>query len=148
MSAIAETKPSLTIRRHIAASPRKVFAAWTDPEKIMGWWGTKDAVTLRAETDLRPGGHFAIGFRTPDGEEHDVGGVYREVVPDAKLVFTWAWRTTPERCSLVTISLKPDGAGTWLTLRHENFFDMTARDNHETGWGHSFDRLGAFVEAA
>jgi len=138
-------KPSLVIRRRIAAPAQKIFAAWTQPEKIMGWWGTKGAVTLRAETDLRPGGRFAVGFRTPDGEEHNVSGVYREIVADRKLVFTWAWRSTPERESLVTILLEPDGTGTWLTLRHEQFFDQTARDDHETGWNHSLDRLEAFV---
>ena len=142
---LAETKPSLVIRRRIAASPQKIFAAWTQPEKIMRWWGTKDATTLRAETDLKPGGRYAVGFRTPDGEEHNVGGVYREIVPDRKLVFTWAWRSTPERESLVTILIEPDGAGAWLTLRHEQFFDMTARNNHEGGWNSSLDRLEAFV---
>jgi uncharacterized protein YndB with AHSA1/START domain len=145
MSAQLEAKPSLVIRRRLAAAPEKVFAAWTNPEKIMRWWGTKDATTLRAQTDLRPGGRFAIGFRTPDGEEHDVGGVYREVIANQKLVFTWAWRTTPQRESLVTISLKPDGDGTWLTLRHEQFFDETARDNHQSGWAASLDRLERFA---
>lgn len=148
MSAIAETKPSLTLKRRIAAPPARVFAAWTKPEKIRGWWGTKDATTLRAEVDLRVGGRFAVGFRTPDGEAHDVSGVYREIVTDAKLVFTWAWRTTPERESLVTITIEPDGDGAMLTLHHENFFDETARNNHEGGWTSSLDRLEAYVEAA
>jgi uncharacterized protein YndB with AHSA1/START domain len=111
----------------------------------MRWWGTKDAVTLRAETDLVPGGRYAVGFRTPDGEEHNVAGVYREIVKDKKLVFTWAWRSTPERESLVTILIEPDGDASWLTLRHEQFFDTTARDNHEGGWNSSLDRLEAFV---
>ena len=51
-----------------------------------------------------------------DGEQHDVSGVYREIVPNEKLVFTWAWKSTPERESLVTVMFKPDGAGTMLTL--------------------------------
>jgi len=148
MSVAVETRPSLTLKRHIKAKPEKIFAAWTKPEKIMGWWGTKDATTLRADTDLRVGGRFAVGFKTPDGEEHNVGGVYRELVPNEKIVFTWAWRSTPERESLVTISLKPDGEGTMLTLHHEQFFDMTARNNHEGGWNASLDRLEGFVEAA
>ena len=48
---------------------------------------------------------------------------YREVVANEKLVFTWAWKTTPERESLVTVLLKPDGDGTLLTLTHEQFAD-------------------------
>ncbi|HWA90192.1 MAG TPA: SRPBCC domain-containing protein [Rhizomicrobium sp.] len=148
MSAIAETKPSLTLERRIAAPPAKIFAAWTKPEKMMGWWGTKDATTLRADVDLRVGGRFAVGFRTPDGQEHNVSGVYREIVADEKLVFTWAWRSTPERESLVTVTIRPDGDGAMLTLHHAEFFDETARDNHRGGWTSSLDRLEACVEAA
>jgi uncharacterized protein YndB with AHSA1/START domain len=73
-----------------------------------------------------------------------VSGVYREVVPDQKLVFTWAWRSTPERQSLVTIALKDEGKATLLTLLHEQFFDESARDRHRVGWGGTLDRLEAF----
>ena len=79
-----------------------------------------------------------------DGEEHDVSGVYREVVPNQKLVFTWAWRTTPERESLVTVTFKPDGDGTLLTLLHEQFFDEAARDRHAYGWTGTLDKLEKF----
>ncbi|HEY4941162.1 MAG TPA: SRPBCC domain-containing protein [Rhizomicrobium sp.] len=140
----AQSKPSLVINRHIKAAPASVYAAWTDPAKITGWWGTRDSVTFHAATDLRVGGRFAVGFRTPDGEEHNVGGVYREIVPNAKLIFTWAWRTTPERESLVTVTLKPDGGGTLMTLLHELFFDEMARANHEGGWNQTMDRLENF----
>ena len=47
--------------------------------------------------DVRVGGRYAVSFSTENGEQHEVGGVYREVIPDEKLVFTWAWRTMPER---------------------------------------------------
>ena len=100
---------------------------------------------MRAETDVRVGGRFRIVFRGPDGEEHDVGGVYREVVPDQKLVFTWAWRSTPERESLVTVALKRDGDGTLLTLLHEQFFDEAARDRHGRGWNGTLDKLESYV---
>jgi uncharacterized protein YndB with AHSA1/START domain len=93
--------------------------------------------------DPRVGGRFEIAFRTPDGERHDVGGTYREVVPGERLVFTWAWKSTPERQSLVTISLAEDGAGTMLTLRHEQFFDEAARDRHRTGWTELLEKLAA-----
>ena len=75
------------------------------------------------------------------GEEHDVSGIYREFVPNQKLVFTWAWKTTPERESLVTVEIKPDGDGSLLTLTHEQFFDETARDNHAKGWNELFTQL-------
>ena len=139
------TKPSLSIKRRLNASPAKVFAAWTDPAKIARWFGPKQIETLRAEADARVGGRYRIVARSPDGEEHDVSGVYREVVPGRKLVFTWAWRSTPERESLVTIDLKSDGDGTLLTLTHEQFFDEGARDRHRSGWSGVLDKLEKFL---
>ena len=98
------------------------------------------AVT-RADTDVRTGGRYTIVFHTEDGEEHHVSGTYLEVSPDERLQFTWAWRSMPERESLVTVTIKPDGDGTILTLLHEQFFDEPARDRHEYGWTGSLDKL-------
>ena len=75
------------------------------------------------------------------GDRHDVMGVYREIVPNQNLVFTWAWKSTPERESLVTVTFKPDGEGTIMTLLHEQFFDADARDRHQTGWAGAIDKL-------
>src|SRR5882672_1040228 len=47
--------------------------------------------------------------------------------------------------SQVTVTLKPDGAGTLLTLSHEKFFDQAAADGHRNGWTGSLDRLEKFV---
>jgi uncharacterized protein YndB with AHSA1/START domain len=138
-------KPSLTIKRRLGAPPEQVYGAWTDPEKIAHWWGPAQARTLSAELDPRVGGRFRIVFRTPDDEEHDVSGTYREVIPNRKLVFTWMWRTMPERQSLVTVTLAPDGDGTLLTLLHEQFFDEPARDRHRSGWTASLDRLERYL---
>lgn len=101
--------------------------------------------TLQAELDVRVGGCYRISFTRDDGEYFEAGGLYREVVPNELLVFTWAWHSTPERESLVTISLKPDGAGTLMIFRHAQFFDETARDNHQRGWNSFLDKLDAFV---
>lgn len=137
------SKPALTLKRRLNAP--KIYRAWTDAAKISRWFGPEAAEMLRAETDVRVGGRFRIVFRGPDGEEHDVGGVYREVVPNQKLVFTWAWRSTPERESLVTVALKRDGDGTLLTLLHEQFFDEAARDRHGRGWNETLDKLESYV---
>ncbi len=141
-------RPSLVLKRRLDAPPATVYAAWTDPQQIMRWWGPEGGEMLSAETDVRVGGRFHMAFRTPDGERHDVSGVYREVVPDAKLVFTWAWRSTPERESLVTVALEHDGDGTVLTLAHEQFFDAAARDRHRYGWTGALDKLERYVAGA
>ena len=138
-------KPSLTLKRRLKAAPEKVYAAWTDPEKIVKWFGPEQIETLSAQADARVGGRFRIVMRSSDGEEHDVGGVYREVVPNKKLVFTWAWRSTPERESAVTVLIKPDGARSLLTLVHEQFFDEAARDRHEHGWTGCLNKLERYL---
>ncbi len=135
------TKPSLTIKRRLKAPPEKVFAAWTDPEKIVKWFGPGNVRCTHAEFEPRVGGRYMIAALTPDGEKHQVGGVLREFVRNERLVYTWAWHTTPERESLVTIELKPDGGGTLLTLTHEQFFDADARDRHQHGWNGALDKL-------
>ena len=128
MAVHAATKPSLTIKRRLNAPPAKVFAAWTDPEKVKGWMGPGEVKVLKVECEPRVGGRYRWLMQSPAGEEHDVSGVYREFVLGRKLVFTWAWKTTPERESLVTVEIKPDGDGSLLTLTHEQFFDEEARD--------------------
>src|SRR4029453_18520811 len=110
-------KPSLTLKRRLEAPPSQVYSAWTDPKKIARWFGPRDTAqaSVAAEIDLRVGGHYRISFTSEGGEQHQVGGVYREVVPNRRLVFSWAWHSTPERASLVSITLAPDGeTGTLL----------------------------------
>jgi uncharacterized protein YndB with AHSA1/START domain len=103
--------------------------------------GPAGVIVQHAELDARVGGRYALSMRSPDGEEHNVSGVYREVMPNEKLVFTWAWRTTPERESLVTVALKTDGAYTTMPFSHEQFFDEEARDRHNNGWTGAFEKL-------
>ncbi len=138
-------KPSLTLKRRFKASPERVFAAWTQPEQIAQWFGPAGVKVTSAEFDARVGGKFRISATSPDGEKHQVGGVIREVVANRKLVYTWAWHTTPERESLVTVEFKPDGDGTILALTHEQFFDEAARDRHQFGWNGALDKLEAFL---
>ena len=140
MSTQTATKPSLTIKRRLNAPPAKVYAAWIDPQMIARWFGPAGVESVEAKTDLRIGGRYHIIMHVP-GDRHDVMGIYREVMPNEKLVFTWAWKSTPERESLVTLTFKPDGAGTLLTLLHEQFFDADARDRHQQGWAGAIDKL-------
>jgi uncharacterized protein YndB with AHSA1/START domain len=141
------TKPSLTIKRRFNASAEKVFAAWTDPEKVKRWMGPGEVKVLSAENDPRSGGRYRWLMKSPDGQEHDVGGVYREFIPNEKLVFTWTWKSTPERDSLVTITFCSDGNGTIMTLTHEQFFDEEARDRHQNGWNGAMDKLDKYLTA-
>lgn len=147
MSTATAVKPSLTIKRRFNAAPAKVFQAWIDPEKIKRWMGPGEVSTVTAECDARTGGRYRILMRAPDGQEHDVSGVYREIIVNEKLVFTWAWKSTPDRESLVTVTLKADGDGTIMTLTHEQFFDEDARDRHQHGWSGAMEKLDRHLAA-
>ena len=136
-------KPWLTLTRSYPVAPEKVWRAWTDPQAVKKWWGPgqNEPVSL-AQLDVRVGGRFRIVFGGPDGKAHECAGIYREVVPNRKLVFTWTWpNSTPERESMVTIELTPAGDGTELVLKHERFADKEARDRHEQGWTGCVRRL-------
>ena len=141
-------KPSLSLQRHFPVAPEKVWRAWTDPQALMQWFGPAgpQAVSV-ADVDLRVGGSYRLVFGGPQGNEHEAAGVYKEVVPNRKLVFSWCWpRTTPDRVSRITILLSAKGSGTDMEFRHEQFFDEAARDGHKRGWTGTFDKLEAFLQ--
>ena len=129
-------KPFLVLNRSYPVAPEKVWRAWTDPQAVKKWWGPGPGEPVSvAELDVRVGGRFRIVFGGADGNAHECVGVYREVVPNRKLVFTWTWpRTTPERESLVTI-----------VFRHEQFVDEKVRDDHKRGWSGVLDKLEQFL---
>jgi len=137
-----QERPSLSIVRKLDAAPGKVWRAITEPEMLKKWMAPGDDFNIpTAEADPRVGGRYHIIMLAPDGQVHDVSGVYREVVASKKLVYTWAWKSTPERESVVTIELRAAGTGTELTLKHEQFADAEARDHHQQGWMGCLTRL-------
>jgi len=146
MSTAVAAKPSLTIRRRFRASPARVYAAWTEPAQIARWFGPGRTEIVDTVFEARPGGRFMVHVRSPEtGEDHGVSGEVMEAVANEKIVYTWAWRSTPERQSLVTVTFRPDGDGTLLTLTHEQFFDEAARDRHNMGWTAALDKLEAWL---
>ena len=141
-------KPSLTMTRRLKAPPAKVFDALTDPQKVAVWFGRGAPEEKEIEIEPRVGGRYHFGFPSMQGggDRNDVMGVFKEVSPPSKLVFSWHWKSTPERESQVTVDLAPDGEGTLLTLTHEHFYDEAARDNHQMGWGYGLDQLVVMFE--
>lgn len=137
--------PSVTLVRRIKASPARVWAAITQPDLMMQWWGPDAGPTLSVVADVRPGGRFSVVFRLLDGSEHNPAGIYREVVPERKLAFTWDLPETEEQESLVTFLLEPFEGGVELTLRHEHLPDEESRKSHEAGWAGLLQKLPAFL---
>ena len=142
-------RPSLSLQRRYPVAPERVWRAWTDPQALKHWWGPGGPSTVSvAQLDVRVGGRFRIVFGGAEGNEHEVQGVYKEVVPNSKLAFTWTWpRTTPERESLVTIVFKASAdGGTELDFTHSQLFDEAVRDGHRRGWTESLVKLEQFLQ--
>ena len=138
----------LVVTRLLDAPRPLVFDVLTDPRHVLHWWGPEGFVANRAELDPRPGGSWRVCMRSPEGVQYCAHGVYREIVPPERLVFTWAWSEpdssrAPE--TLVMIDLEDLGEQTLLTLRHGIFETVDARDSHRWGWTSCIERLSKFV---
>ncbi|MGB8355118.1 MAG: SRPBCC domain-containing protein [Chthoniobacteraceae bacterium] len=136
---------SLSINRFIKAPRERVFAAWTNPEDIVKWWGPGVSYAISAKVDPRPGGAFHVTMQTTENGVMKINGIYREVTPPSKLVFTWSWESRPGE-TLVTVEFTEVQGGTSLTLTHEGFVDAETRDNHNWGWNGALDKLECRAE--
>lgn len=86
-----ELSAEVSIRRTYPVAPDKVWRAWTQPQALSQWFGPGATPSrAEAEIDLRVGGRYRIAFPMPNGEKNEASGEYLEVVPNRRLVFTWA----------------------------------------------------------
>lgn len=140
----------LVIDRLFDAPRALVFRVWTAPEHLARWWAPQGFDLLETRMEVRPGGAWFRRMRSPEGSEHVKRGVYREVVPPERLVFTYADEEDgafgPE--TLVTVRFAEEGSGTRLTLRQEVFTTVALRDGHGFGWRSALDRLADYLENA
>jgi uncharacterized protein YndB with AHSA1/START domain len=151
-SAAAETMERELVVTRVFDAPRSlVWKAWAEPDRVVDWYGPRGFTITFCEMDVRPRGTYRICMRSPEGTDHWVRGVYREIVPPARLAFTWAWEDAegkPQHETLVTVSLVERGARTELTLRHSGFESDTARDEHRTGWTECLDEFPDYLATA
>lgn len=150
---MATTSPhdvTLTITRHVNAPVEKVFKAWTDPKALRKWFAPSDNhSTPLAEVDLRVSGRYRIQIKAPDGTLSTVGGVYKEIRPSKRLVFTWAWEAgsgcgttvVSEHETFVTVQFHDRDQVTDVILTHEHFPTPEDRHAHHEGWTGCLDRL-------
>jgi uncharacterized protein YndB with AHSA1/START domain len=153
MTGAAAARPAeheLVIKRVFDAPRELVFKAWSDPEQIKRWWGPKNYPAAELSMDVRTGGRWRNRLRsTETGDDLWHGGVFREVVPPERLVFTFAWDEAGERGleTLVTVTFAEQNGKTLMTFRHEFFRSVEERDGHNGGWTSTFDRLEEFLAA-
>lgn len=143
----------LSLTRTLAAPRRLIWECWTTPKHIPGFFIPKPHRVSFADLDARPGGRFNTVFEV-DGERIENFGVFLEVVPEEKLVFTDAytegWKPAPNPFMTAFLILE-DGeeGGTRYTAiaRHLN---AEAKSSHEAmgfyeGWGIVADQLDAYA---
>jgi uncharacterized protein YndB with AHSA1/START domain len=133
---------TLIIERVFKASPERLFKAWTDPAILVKWWGPEGFDTPECTLDVRPGGAWRTHMGGRDGS-HLVSGVYREVAPPRRLVFTWGWENDGTRGheTVVDLTFEPAPGGTRMRLVQSVFQTVESRDLHGEGWNSSFNDL-------
>lgn len=143
----------LSVTRYIAAPPGTVWQVITG--RLEEWWCPVPWRTEIVEHDWRPGGRMATTMLGPDGERHASEGVFLEVVPHVRFVFTDAFRIgwVPQEAFMVgTLALSPEGPGTRYTASARHW-TAEAMERHrdmgfEAGWSAVADQLAALSEAA
>ena len=142
----------LEITRVFNAPRKVVFAAWTDPKQVAQWWGPTGFTTPVCELDVRPGGAILIHMRAPDGTIFPMTGVYKEVVPPERIVFTATPLNKDGKVlfeNLNTVIFSERDGKTTVTLRVEVLKSSAAAEPYlagmEMGWKMTLDRLEAHV---
>ena len=136
----------LEIKRTYDAPIDLVWTAWADPKQAQQWWGPRDFTTPVVELDERVGGKWRALMIAPDGTELWQHGVYRELVPKKKLVYTFIWDREPDHEMLVKVDFAAKGKKTEVAFQQTGFKSDGEREGHKGGWNQSFDRLGAYLK--
>jgi uncharacterized protein YndB with AHSA1/START domain len=154
----------LVIERIFDAPRELVWKAWTEPERVMRWWGTADFTSPVCKIDLRVGGKYVFCMRSPagwpegsaDGMDIWSTGVYREIVPVERLVFTDCFADADGNVVpgstygmgddfplelLIELTFDDLGGKTRMTLRHFGWPAGEMKDMMPAGWNESFDTL-------
>ena len=144
----------LILVRETDVPRERLYAGWTTPELLVKWFTPSPWTTTSCEIDLRPGGFCRTTMRSPEGEEFPNVGVYLEIIPNEKLVFTDAylpgWEPNPGQffTAILTFETLPSGK-TRYTARALHWTEEATK-NHEamgftSGWGKAFDQLVELV---
>ncbi|MGI9659794.1 MAG: SRPBCC family protein [Gaiellaceae bacterium] len=122
----------------IRAARETVFSYFTDPARMVEWFGTK------ATLDPRPGGVFQVDVTRAD----TASGTFLEVDPPNRAVFTFGWvggDLVPPGASTVEVRLFDDGDATIVRLTHRDL-PLSSVEKHNDGWTHFLGRLFRLFE--
>lgn len=154
------TKNELVIVRTFTAPREAVWQAWTEPERLMRWWGPQGFTAPDCRIDLRVGGHYLFCMRSADGQDFWSTGVYREIVPPERLVCSDSFADAAGKVVSaahygmaadfpleleISVTFEGDGGITLMTLRHAGMPPGEVSEQCRTGWSESFDKLAAIL---
>lgn len=133
----------LVSRKIIAASPERVFDAWTDPEQLLQWWGPMDVQCIEAKVDLRIGGQYRLGNKLPDGSVITITGEFETIEHGVKLVYLWKLEGLDGNLERVIVEFNSlrGGAETEVIVTHHNIADRETRVTHAAGWAGCLEGL-------
>ena len=146
---------TVTLTRVFDTPRALVWKAWTDPKMMMQWFGPRGFTNPVCELDIRVGGALRIVMRGPDGNDYPMKGVFREVSPPERLVFTNIATDTDGKHLLegeTTVILAEKDGKTALTLKtHAVGLVPLAPQmlaGMEAGWTQSIDKLEELMTRA
>lgn len=150
---MSNAQRELVLTRLIDAPPELVYQAWTDPQIIKEWFTPRPWTVASVTTDVRVGGSSNVVMRGPEGQEFPNRGVYLEVVPGKRLVFTdayvSAWEPAEKPFMTVILTFDNENGKTRYTARVRHWTDADCQQHvqmgfHE-GWGKATDQLQALL---
>lgn len=126
----------LVLELTLDAPREKIYRCWTEPELLKRWFAPRPFTTPHAELDVRPGGASNIVMRSPDGQDMPNPGIYLEVVPNRKLVFTDAFTAgwvPKDGVPFMVAEIELDDAGPGRTryVAKARHWTATAKAQHE-----------------
>ena len=138
----------LLISRTFDAPASLVFAMWSDPEHMKNWMGPESFECPVVEMDFRVGGAYRALIRSKEHGDNWFGGVYREIEPNRRLVFTFAWDNDGPSAgveTLVTITFRESGGKTVQIFHQSPFLNVERRDSHVGGWTSAFNKQQTYL---
>lgn len=134
----------LNLEREFEAPVETLFRVWTEQELVSRWWGPEGFTTQHCSVDARVGGTYRVSMRSPNGTDHTNIGEFLEVVPNERLVFTYAWEDEdgqPKHPMMVSVHFESLGQRSRVQVAHSGLENEVARDSHGEGWESTLNRL-------